>query len=140
MFELGKKIQALVTQSNEIIYVLFRGESRSKDNSKDVERGDPFNAGNQRRKGAIRKAWTMKNYFLGFECIEFKFVDTVQQPKAYLQQLCNYKSSYIIDAAAQNKSTKMMIAREREALCKVNKYMREIKYQNTQFKFTITMA
>jgi len=76
MFELGKKIQALLTYSNEVIYVLFRGESRSKDNSKDLDRGDPFNAGKQRRKGSIRKAWTMKNYFLGFEGVEFEFVGT----------------------------------------------------------------
>ena len=76
MFELGKKIQALVTYSNEVIYVLFGGESRSKDNSKDLGRGDPFNAGKQRRKGSIREAWTMKNYFLGFEGVEFEFVGT----------------------------------------------------------------
>ena len=74
MFELGKKIQAQVTYSNEVIYVLFGGESRSKDNSKDLGRGDPFNAGKQRRNGSIRKAWTMKNYFLGFEGVEFELL------------------------------------------------------------------
>ena len=58
------------------LFMCCSGESRSKDNSKDLGRGDPFNAGNERRKGSIRKAWTMKNYFLGFESIEFKFVDT----------------------------------------------------------------
>jgi len=71
MFELEKKIQALVTYSNEVIYVLFGGESRSKDNSEDLGRGDPFNAGKQRRNGSIRKAWMVKNYFLGFEGVEF---------------------------------------------------------------------
>jgi len=76
MFELGKEIQALVTYSNEVIYVLFGGESRSKNNSKDLGRGDPFNAGKQRKKSSIRKASTMKNYFLGFEGIEFEFVGT----------------------------------------------------------------
>jgi len=30
----------------------------------------------QRRKGSIRKAWTMKDYFLGIEGVEFKFVGT----------------------------------------------------------------
>jgi len=31
--------------------VLFRGEGSGKGNSKDLGRGDPFNAGKQRRKG-----------------------------------------------------------------------------------------
>ena len=64
MFKLEKKIQTLVTYSNDVIYVLFRGEGSGKGNSKDLGRGDPFNAGKQRRKGSIRKAWTMKDYFL----------------------------------------------------------------------------
>jgi len=59
LFKLGKKIQALVTYSNDVIYVLFTEESSGKGNSKDLGRGDPFNAGKQRRKGSIRKAWTM---------------------------------------------------------------------------------
>jgi len=62
-----------------MLFVLFRGESSSKlskGNSKDLGRGDPFNAGKQRRKGSIRKAWTMKDYFLGFEGVQFKFVGT----------------------------------------------------------------
>jgi len=42
----------------------IRGEGSGKGNSKDLGRGDPFNAGKQRRKGSIRKAWTMKDYFL----------------------------------------------------------------------------
>jgi len=76
LFKLGKKIQALVTYSNDVIYVLFRGEGSGEGNSKDLGRGDPFNAGKQRRKGSTRKAWTMKDYFLGFEGVEFKFVGT----------------------------------------------------------------
>ena len=75
MFKLGKKIQTLVTYSNDVIYVLFRGEGSGKGNSKDLGRGYPFNAGKQ-MKGSIRKAWTMKDYFLGFEGVEFKFVGT----------------------------------------------------------------
>ena len=55
MFKLGKKIQTLVSYSNDVIYVLFRGEGSGKGNSKDLGRGDPFNAGKQRRKGSIRK-------------------------------------------------------------------------------------
>ena len=35
MFKLGKKIQTLVTYSNDVIYVLFRGEGSGKGNSKD---------------------------------------------------------------------------------------------------------
>jgi len=66
LFKLGKKIQTLVTHSNDVIYVLFGGEVSGKGNSKDLGRGDTFNAGKQRRKGSIRKAWTMKDYFLGF--------------------------------------------------------------------------
>ena len=40
MFKLGKKIQTLVTYSNDVIYVLFRGEGSGKGNSKDLGRGD----------------------------------------------------------------------------------------------------
>ena len=47
LFKLGKKIQTLVTYSNDVIYVLFRGEGSGKGNSKDLGRGDPFNAGNK---------------------------------------------------------------------------------------------
>ena len=72
MFKLGKKIQTLVTYSDDVIYVLFRGEGSGKGNSKDLGRRDTFNAGKQRRNGSIRKAWTMKDYFLGFEGAEFK--------------------------------------------------------------------
>ena len=76
MFKLGNKIQALVTYINDVICVLFRGEGSGKSNSKDLGRGDTFNAKKQRRKGSIRKAWTMKDYFLGIEGVEFKFVGT----------------------------------------------------------------
>jgi len=76
LFKLGKKIQTLVTYSNDVICVLFRGEVSGKGNSKDLGRGDPFNAGKQRREGSIGKACTMKDYFLGFEGVEFKFVGT----------------------------------------------------------------
>jgi len=76
LFKLGKKIQALVTYGNDAIYVLFRGESSGKGNSKDLDRGDPFNAGKQRRKGSIRKAWTIQDYFRGFEGVKFEFVGT----------------------------------------------------------------
>jgi len=44
--------------------MLLRRESRSKNNSKDLGRGDPFNTGKQRRKGSIGKTWAMENYFL----------------------------------------------------------------------------
>ena len=45
---------SVIQRLNGVIYVLFRGEGSGKGNSKDLGRGDPFNAGKQRRKGSIR--------------------------------------------------------------------------------------
>jgi len=57
-----------------MVYVLFGGKSASK--IKDHGNCDSFNTRNQRREGSFRKAWTMKNYLLGFESVDFKFTDT----------------------------------------------------------------
>jgi len=46
-----------------------------------------FNTGNQRRERSFRKAWMMKNYFLGFESVDFKFTDT--GPLENMREFCS---------------------------------------------------
>jgi len=58
-----------------MVYVLF-GERVEVKNSKNLGNCDSFNTRNQRREGSFRKAWTMKNYLLGFKSVDFKFTDT----------------------------------------------------------------